>query len=134
MEAAIYARVSTTDQNCAPQLNELSEYIRRHAWEAVANTWTLAGAAPRPADWNSIAYDRLRRRRNSIASCFGKLGPPWWTAQTTMKALGKNVCCASPVFDTGEKLFCSEGELTSGRPDSKKEIAGRVGRIYTEFP
>ena len=33
MKAAIYARVSTKDQNCELQLNELREYIHRHGWE-----------------------------------------------------------------------------------------------------
>lgn len=30
---AIYARVSTTDQNCELQLSELREYIQRRGWE-----------------------------------------------------------------------------------------------------
>ena len=33
MKAAIYARVSTTDQNCELQLGELREYVVRHGWE-----------------------------------------------------------------------------------------------------
>jgi hypothetical protein len=33
VKAAIYARVSTTDQNCELQLNAVREYIVRHGWE-----------------------------------------------------------------------------------------------------
>ena len=33
MRAAIYARVSTTDQNCEMQLGELREYVSRRGWE-----------------------------------------------------------------------------------------------------
>src|ERR1041385_1434476 len=33
MKAAIYARVSTQDQNCEMQLRELREYIERRGWE-----------------------------------------------------------------------------------------------------
>jgi putative DNA-invertase from lambdoid prophage Rac len=33
MRAAIYARVSTNDQNCDMQLTELREYLRRNEWE-----------------------------------------------------------------------------------------------------
>lgn len=33
MKVAIYARVSTTDQNCDMQLNELREYATRRKWE-----------------------------------------------------------------------------------------------------
>src|ERR1700694_5426178 len=33
MRCALYARVSTTDQNCELQLRELREYIARRGWE-----------------------------------------------------------------------------------------------------
>ena len=56
MKAAIYARVSTTDQNCEMQLNELRQYIARHgsenAGEYVDVGWSGAKAC-RPE------FDRL---------------------------------------------------------------------------
>ena len=33
MRAAIYARVSTSDQNNAIQVRELTEYIQRRGWQ-----------------------------------------------------------------------------------------------------
>jgi DNA invertase Pin-like site-specific DNA recombinase len=36
MRAAIYARVSTSDQNNAIQVRELTEYVERRGWELVA--------------------------------------------------------------------------------------------------
>jgi len=36
MKAAIYARVSTADQNCEMQLRELRDYVMRRAWEPAA--------------------------------------------------------------------------------------------------
>ncbi len=36
MKTAIYARVSTTDQNCEMQIRELREYVARRGWEAPA--------------------------------------------------------------------------------------------------
>lgn len=36
MNCAIYARVSTTDQNCEMQLRELREYAARRGWEVYA--------------------------------------------------------------------------------------------------
>ncbi len=33
MRTAVYARVSTTDQNCQMQLAELREYAARRGWE-----------------------------------------------------------------------------------------------------
>jgi DNA invertase Pin-like site-specific DNA recombinase len=34
MKVAIYARVSTTDQDCAMQLTETRDFIARRGWEA----------------------------------------------------------------------------------------------------
>ena len=56
MKAAIYARVSTTDQNCEMQLTELREYIVRHGWENAGeyvDTGWSGGKASRPE------FDRL---------------------------------------------------------------------------
>ncbi len=51
MKAAIYARVSTTDQNAELQIRELSDYATKQGWEAVATYQdTVSGAkASRPA-------------------------------------------------------------------------------------
>ena len=58
MRVAIYARVSTTDQNCDMQLRELREYIKRRGWvnagEYVDTGWS-GGKASRPQ------LDRLMR-------------------------------------------------------------------------
>jgi DNA invertase Pin-like site-specific DNA recombinase len=58
MRAAIYARVSTTDQNCEMQLRELREYVIRRGWvnagEYVDTGWS-GGKASRPQ------LDRLMR-------------------------------------------------------------------------
>src|SRR5215472_17134413 len=35
IRCAVYARVSTSDQNCALQLRELHEYVHRRAWTCV---------------------------------------------------------------------------------------------------
>jgi DNA invertase Pin-like site-specific DNA recombinase len=32
---ALYARVSTTDQTCAPQLRDLRAYIAARGWQAI---------------------------------------------------------------------------------------------------
>jgi DNA invertase Pin-like site-specific DNA recombinase len=50
IRAALYCRVSTTDQNSALQIRELTEYVQRRGWELV-DTYqdTISGAkASRP--------------------------------------------------------------------------------------
>ena len=49
MRAALYARVSTTDQNCSSQLRELREYAERRGWqvsgEYIDTGWSGAKAS-----------------------------------------------------------------------------------------
>jgi len=58
MRAAIYARVSTTVQNCEMQLTELREYVSRRGWEPsgeyVDTGWSGSKAS-------SPGFDRLMR-------------------------------------------------------------------------
>ena len=52
MRCALYARVSTTDQNCEMQLRELREYIARREWKIAGeyvDTGFSGAKASRPA-------------------------------------------------------------------------------------
>lgn len=64
MNAAIYARVSTTDQNCEMQLTELRTYCERRGWtisaEYVDTGWSGAKAS-RP-QLNQLKQDARKRR------------------------------------------------------------------------
>jgi DNA invertase Pin-like site-specific DNA recombinase len=46
MRCALYARVSTTDQNCEMQLRELREYIARRDWK-IAGEYVDSGFSGR---------------------------------------------------------------------------------------
>ncbi|MBZ5677120.1 MAG: recombinase family protein [Acidobacteriia bacterium] len=64
MRAAIYCRVSTSDQNCELQLRELREYVARRGWE-IAGEYIDAGfsgsKASRPELDRLMKAARLRR-------------------------------------------------------------------------
>lgn len=63
MRAAIYARVSTTDQNCELQIRELQAYAERQSW-SIAETYqdAISGAkANRPA-LNRLMFDARARK------------------------------------------------------------------------
>ena len=52
MKTAIYARVSTTDQNCEAQLKELRDFLSRRGWTNIVeyiDTGFSGGKASRPA-------------------------------------------------------------------------------------
>ena len=64
MDTAIYARVSTTDQNCDLQLSELREYAKRRGWrivgEYVDTGWSGAKASRPQLD--KLMADAARRK------------------------------------------------------------------------
>src|SRR5579864_2155409 len=64
MKAAIYARVSTQDQNCEMQLKELREYCQRRGWEItseyVDNGWS--GVKARRPELDRLMADARQRR------------------------------------------------------------------------
>jgi putative DNA-invertase from lambdoid prophage Rac len=64
MKAAIYARVSTTDQNCEMQLRELRQYCKARGWklagEYVDTGWSGAKAR-RPQFYRLVADARQRK-------------------------------------------------------------------------
>jgi putative DNA-invertase from lambdoid prophage Rac len=68
MRCAIYARVSTTDQNCEMQLRELREYVARRGWEVsgeyVDTEWSGAKAS-RPR-LNQLKQDARERRFDAV--------------------------------------------------------------------
>lgn len=68
MTAALYARVSTADQNCEMQLRELREYCQRRCWDVAAeyvdNGWSGAKASRPQLD--RLMADGRRRRFDAV--------------------------------------------------------------------
>jgi DNA invertase Pin-like site-specific DNA recombinase len=63
MRAAIYARVSTTDQNCELQLRELREYAGRQGWE-IGETYqdVMSGERSSRPGLNRLMTDATARK------------------------------------------------------------------------
>jgi DNA invertase Pin-like site-specific DNA recombinase len=80
MKTAIYARVSTSDQNCELQLRELREYVARRGWNLAVeyvDTGFSGAKASRPAldklmgaaarrDFDTILVYKLDRVGRSV--------------------------------------------------------------------
>jgi putative DNA-invertase from lambdoid prophage Rac len=69
MKTALYARVSTTDQNCEMQLRELREYISRRGWQSAGDyvdTGFSGAKASRPA-LDRLMADASQRKFDYIA-------------------------------------------------------------------
>ena len=68
MRCAIYARVSTTDQNCELQLSELREYVQRRGWPTAreyVDSGFSGAKASRPA-LDKLMTDAAKRRFDCI--------------------------------------------------------------------
>jgi DNA invertase Pin-like site-specific DNA recombinase len=68
MNVAIYARVSTTDQNCAMQLRELRDYATRQGW-IVYHEYTDCGVSgwnPSRPKLNALMKDAAAKRFDAV--------------------------------------------------------------------
>jgi len=68
MRCALYARVSTTDQNCEMQLRELREYISRREWKIAGeyvDTGFSGSKASRPA-LDKLMADAAKRKFDCV--------------------------------------------------------------------
>lgn len=69
MKCAIYARVSTADQNCEMQLRELREYLAKRGWESggeYVDTGWSGKLASRP-QLNALMADARKRKFDVVA-------------------------------------------------------------------
>jgi DNA invertase Pin-like site-specific DNA recombinase len=69
MRCALYARVSTTDQNCEMQLRELREYIAHRGWKVAGeyvDTGFSGAKASRPA-LDRLMADAAKRKFDCVA-------------------------------------------------------------------
>ena len=73
---AVYARVSTADQSCEPQLRDLREYVRARGWEAIEYVDKgVSGARDRrPALDRLLAAVKARRVDVVVVAAFDRFG------------------------------------------------------------
>ncbi len=108
MRAALYARVSTSDQKCDLQLNELREYAARRGWEIageyVDTGWSGAKAS-RP-ELNRLMADARLRRFDAILCWkldrFGRSLINCVSAIQELTNLGVRFIAASQGLDTDQ--------------------------------
>lgn len=108
IRAAIYARVSTTDQNCDLQLAELRAYAGRHGWqiagEYVDTGWSGTKAS-RP-EFDRLMADAAARRVNVVLCWkldrFGRSLLNCKAALQQLQAHGVRFIATSQNIDTDE--------------------------------
>jgi putative DNA-invertase from lambdoid prophage Rac len=108
MRAAIYARVSTADQNCEMQLRELREYSQRRGWqvagEYVDTGWSGAKASRPQLDrlmqdaskrgFDAVLVYKLDRFGRSVRNCLDGI--------EALRAHGVRFLAVSQNIDTDE--------------------------------
>src|SRR5215831_19095516 len=109
MKVAIYARVSTADQNCEMQLRELREYINRRDWK-VAGEYVDSGfsgaKASRPA-LHRLMADAAKRKFDCVAvwkiDRFGRSVLHLNQQIAALTSYGVRFIATSQSLDTDEK-------------------------------
>jgi len=108
VRAAIYARVSTTDQNCEMQLGELREYVSRRGWQSVGeyvDTGWCGAKASRP-ELNRLMRDAAQRKLDAILCWkldrFGRSLLHCKSALQELQAHGVRFIATSQNIDTDE--------------------------------
>jgi len=108
MRAAIYARVSTSDQDCGMQLRELREYALRRGWEIVGEYvdtgWSGAKASRPQLDrlmqdaskrsFDAVLVYKLDRFGRSVRNCLDGI--------EALRAHGVRFLAVSQNIDTDE--------------------------------
>ena len=76
MRAALYARVSTGDQSCEPQLRDLRQYAAARGWDAVeyVDTGVSGGKDRRPGLDRLLAAVKARKVDVIVVAAFDRFG------------------------------------------------------------
>ena len=107
MKAAIYARVSTTDQNNDIQIRELTEYISRRGWE-LAGVYQdqMSGAKASRPGLDRLMEDARNRRLDAVLVLkldrFGRSLVHCVSAIQELQSLGIRFIATSQGLDTDE--------------------------------
>jgi len=107
MRAAIYARVSTSDQHNAIQVRELTEYLQRRGWE-LAGTYqdTMSGAKATRPGLDKLMADAQQRRFDAVLvwklDRFGRSLVHCVSGIQELSSLGIRFIATSQGLDTDE--------------------------------
>src|SRR5690242_18397529 len=114
IEAAIYARVSTTDQTCDLQLRDLREYCQRRGWKAVEYVDNGVSGAKASRDQLDRLMHDARQRKIDVVLCwrfdrFARSTKHLLDALEEFKSLGVGFVSHQEAIDTtspmGKLLF-----------------------------
>lgn len=125
MKAAIYARVSTTDQTNAIQVRELTEYVDRRGWEltSVYQDQMSGAKASRPG-LDQLIADARRRKFDVVVvwklDRFGRSLVHCVSGIQELASLGIRFIATSQGLDTDESNPASK--LTNAHPRSSSAV------------
>ena len=98
MKIALYARVSTADQNCEMQLRELREYAAARKWtiyaEYVDTGWS--GAKTSRPELNRLMADARKRRIDGV--CVWKLDRGGRSVADSIKSIQEAHIAWRPLY------------------------------------
>jgi DNA invertase Pin-like site-specific DNA recombinase len=124
--AAIYLRVSTTDQDVENQRRELNEAVERHGWNAVAE-YSDEGVSGAKGRDKRPGFDRLckaitRREVDLVAA---------WSVDRLGRSLAQLVTFLGELHSAGCDLYLHRQGLDTSTP-AGRALFGMMG-VFAEF-
>jgi len=126
MRAVIYARVSTTDQNCDLQLRELREYITRRGWESAGeyiDTGFSGSKASRPA-LDRLMQDARRRRFDVILV---------WKLDRWARSLAHLVQTVQELSGLGVRFIATTQNIDTDEANPMARLLMHLMAAFAEF-
>src|SRR5688500_3378995 len=138
MRAAVYARVSTTDQTCENQLLELRRYCESRQWTSVEYVDNgVSGAKDRRPALDALLRD-AKRRRFDVLVCWrlDRLGRNLRHLVTLLEdlqgmgiafvSMGEGIDCTTPAGKLQLHILAALSEFERGR--IRERVMAEIGR------
>jgi DNA invertase Pin-like site-specific DNA recombinase len=125
VRAAIYARVSTDDQNCEMQLTDLREYCQRRGWEIVAEyVDTASGIKASRPQLDHLMHEAATRKFDAVLV---------WKLDRWARNLGNFVTSVSTLASLGVRWLSITQNLDTDQTNPMARFMIGILAVFAEF-
>lgn len=125
MNVALYARVSTTDQDCSMQIDELRRYCTARGWE-VSREYidTISGAKSSRPERNQLMEDATARRIDVVIV---------WKLDRWGRSLADSVVTLERLASAGVRFICTTQGLDTDNANPVGRAMLGMLQVFAQF-